>query len=101
MLFRCEVHIDAGIDELADMIPVLEISRAAINFVDDDTASGAKAQQPQHLIERGASFFGSAFLLFKPADNFQAVTLGIARNRIPLFNERNSFFSLSGVDTRA
>src|SRR5690348_2434235 len=90
------MDIDSGIYEFANIVPVLKVSRAPVNFVDHDAMRDAKPQQSQHLAECWASLLRRAFLLLKPANDFQALPFRVPGDCIPLFRERYSSFSLSG-----
>jgi len=76
--FYREMHLDAGINQLADIVPVFQVPGATINLVDNDAAGDPKPQKAQHLIERWPSLLGSAFLFLEPPDDFQPVPFGIA-----------------------
>jgi hypothetical protein len=54
--FSSEMDFHAGINKLPNIIPVLKVPRAPVNFVDHDAMRDAEPQKLQHLVESGTAF---------------------------------------------
>ena len=63
------MNLHAGVNQFADIGPIFEVPRAAVDLVDDDSPDGSAPQQPQHLGESGAAFLRRAFPLLEPPDD--------------------------------
>lgn len=91
-----ELHFDAGIYQITEVIPVFEVSRAAVDLVHDDAIRRSAAKELEHFIEAFPAAFGGGLLFFKPARNGNA-----PRSRVPLdggalFLGRNTLRLLTG-----
>src|SRR5207244_1444380 len=82
--FIRKMHGDTPVNEIAEISPVFEIARAAINLVDDDGLSFAFIEAFEHIVEDRSAAFRRGFPFFKPVDNLKAVAFNKPKNRILL-----------------
>jgi hypothetical protein len=92
------VDFDPGVDQLAEIRPVFEVSGATVDLVNDDTLCLALPEQPKHFREFGPPAFrgGPAFL--KPRTDREALRLGITKNRGALLRQRYAIALLGRGD---
>lgn len=93
-----EVHLDAEVDELADLGPVLEVAGAPVDLVDDDAGGLAGTQLPQHRRECRPAELRGRHRLFEPFADVELVFQGVALDRRLLLLQRNTLALLQGGD---
>src|SRR5436305_15304554 len=72
---------------MRDVIPVVEIARAPINFVDDDVVRLAAAETAKHVREFRSAAFRGRQMLFEPGNDRQPLAGGEAHDGVTLFIE--------------
>src|ERR1043166_9891740 len=94
------MHFNPRVYEFSQVCPVFEISRAPVNFMNDDARSIAQSEQLQHFGPDRSAFLRSSLLLLEPGGDMQSISRGVSLNRFSLFGERYPALSLSyGGDT--
>src|SRR5262249_16284239 len=92
--FVGEVNFNSLVNEFSEVSPVLQVPRATVNLVDDDSITLASIKKLEHFVKDGPASFSSRLSFLKPFADFQSVPLRIALDSVVLFLERDSFFAL-------
>src|SRR5437868_5324829 len=94
--FVRQVDIEAGVDQLAQVGPVAQVACAAVDLVNYDAVSFALAERREHGAEGRPAARRCGDVVFVPADDREAVLVGIGLDRRALFLERHALFRLPG-----
>jgi len=89
-----KAHVDPFINELTEVSPVFQVSRASVDLVDDDALRLASFEELQHLGKDGAASLRCCLALLKPFHYPQAVALRVSYDRFTLLLEGHAVLTL-------
>src|ERR1035437_1642844 len=89
-----EVHLNATVDQFAEVGPIFEVACAPVNLMDHDAARISLAQSLEHRAPDRPAFFSRRLLFLEPPDNGQVRASGTPLDGAPLFGKRDAAFAL-------
>src|SRR3546814_236096 len=93
-----EVHIDAAVEQLAEVRPVSEVPGSAVDLVEDDAGGTTAGEATDHAAEYPTSRLRRCLHLFEPLADSEAVERGVPLDCLTLGSERCTLFLLGRRD---
>lgn len=82
-----KADVDPGVDQIAELCPVLQVAGAAVDLVNDDALGLALPQFGHHARELPAALFRRGLHFLKPLDDREGIAARVRLNGASLFVE--------------
>src|SRR5439155_15533978 len=92
--FLGKADINALLRKVLDSTPILQVSRASVDLVEDDPGRMAFLERCDHPREFMAAYLGGRLSLFEPHGNMEAIASSEPFDRIALLLQRRTMFPL-------